>query len=205
MNRDYQTSYKILNLPHKTEWSEVKLAYRRQVQLWHPDRHQSSTEAHQRASERFIAASQAFEHIKRFYRENGHLPVIVEQPQTRQRGPSDADIERFCQSSERKPSKPRPTGVTFGRLCFGLGVGGLTVLAFIYISDYRARQSNVELYNSHKDTLDRHQPNPSNASDIGKVYWLNDLNRNFQQGNPLGASAPNVGESLERRMHETQQ
>ena len=103
MNQDYLESYKTLGLTHANSWDDIKLAYRRQVQIWHPDRHQDgSEEEYRESSEKFLAITTAYENLERYYKDNGKLPPIPEKPrpqvtpeESRTRKGEDTDFSIF--------------------------------------------------------------------------------------------------------------
>ncbi len=202
MPQDYQESYKTLNLSATAEWAEIKLAYRRQVQLWHPDRHQdSSDQEHKEASDKFLSVTSAFEHIQRYYKENGKLPPVAEKPRPQGRPAQNIDIDSLKQKSESRKKSGKKKNFSVGKLSLALLAGGLTVVAIVLVYDYRDQQEHQYRYNVDKPNLTKHKTAP----EYGSVYWLENINSDIKGGSMLGTTSKSVGDTMDQRMNETGQ
>lgn len=72
---DYAYAYRLLGVPPNCSLSVLKAARRRLVKSWHPDHFPAGTEKRRQAEERIKDINTAFEHLLRYYKEFGMLPV----------------------------------------------------------------------------------------------------------------------------------
>jgi len=71
----YTQSYETLGLRPEAGWKELKLAYRRRVREWHPDRFQGDDQRKKRADEKTKAINSAYKELSDYYRRHGALPL----------------------------------------------------------------------------------------------------------------------------------
>jgi len=69
----YQKCYDVLGVFHDDDWETVRLAYKKQIRRWHPDKFQDP-EQKSIAELRSKELNQAFQMLDEYYRENGALP-----------------------------------------------------------------------------------------------------------------------------------
>lgn len=72
---DFRRSYELLGLQPGNTWDDLQVAYRRQVQKWHPDRFEQQPELKPEAAHRMQALNEAFGLLEQYYREQGRLPL----------------------------------------------------------------------------------------------------------------------------------
>jgi DnaJ domain len=72
---DYAHAYRLLGVPPHCSLSELKAARRRLAKSWHPDHFPVGTEKRRQAEERIKDINTAFEHLLRYHRRFGVLPV----------------------------------------------------------------------------------------------------------------------------------
>lgn len=72
---DFKRSYEVLGLQPGSTWAELQIAYRRQVQKWHPDRFEQRPEEQVLAAQRMQDLNEAFAVLEQYYREQGRLPL----------------------------------------------------------------------------------------------------------------------------------
>ena len=74
MTHDFRQDYEALELDHGADWATARTAYRRQVNLWHPDRYTQQPRERVHAQQRFIQLTRSFDSLRNFYRANRRLP-----------------------------------------------------------------------------------------------------------------------------------
>lgn len=70
--------YILLNASPGCSWDELRLAYKKQIQKWHPDRFKTDTEEKIAAEDKIKNINIAFNYFLKYYREHQKLPSISE-------------------------------------------------------------------------------------------------------------------------------
>ncbi|MFN2308580.1 MAG: J domain-containing protein [Gammaproteobacteria bacterium] len=94
---DIAQCYATFDLEPGCSWAVLHASYRRQVQKWHPDRHQLEPAQQALAAQRMLAINEAFGMLARHYRQHGVLPG---QPAQEDAAPSQPAVD---------PEKNAPT------------------------------------------------------------------------------------------------
>lgn len=84
---NFQRCYELIGLPPGCSWEELQTGYRRQVQKWHPDRHEQDPEQQRLASQRMLELNEAYAVLSEFQRQYGYLPA---QPPSSESAPAPA-------------------------------------------------------------------------------------------------------------------
>ena len=74
MTHDFRQDYEALELDDRADWTTARASYRRQVNLWHPDRYAQRPRERVHAQQRFIQLTCAFDSLRNFHRANHRLP-----------------------------------------------------------------------------------------------------------------------------------
>jgi hypothetical protein len=71
----------IFNLDSSANDEDLKLAYRKAVKYWHPDRYQQATaETRSTAEQQMLSVNTAYQVLSRYYQEHGHMPGYFNPP-----------------------------------------------------------------------------------------------------------------------------
>lgn len=112
---DFIQSYTILELESDASWEEVRQAYKRQAQIWHPDRFPESSPEQTEAEEQFQRIRNAFTTIEEYVRNKGTPPLLDQllQEEELRAVQEQLESERHQESnseeaaSRNTPSKPQ--------------------------------------------------------------------------------------------------
>ena len=74
MSHDFRQDYEVLALDDGADWATARATYRRQVNVWHPDRYVERPRERVHAQQRFIQLTRSFDSLRHFYRANRRLP-----------------------------------------------------------------------------------------------------------------------------------
>jgi len=73
----FKDCYNILNLTPDTSWYEIRRAYKKLIQKWHPDRYEANSKEKSAADTKIKAINIAYDQIHQYYRNNNNtLPQI---------------------------------------------------------------------------------------------------------------------------------
>lgn len=95
--------YRILAADPGCTWEDLRTAYRRQVQKWHPDRYQQQPELAAEAAQRMLKVNAAFEQLAAYFERHGELPLKPPPAARPARG------RRAAADDEHAPRRARPT------------------------------------------------------------------------------------------------
>lgn len=70
---NYQQSYEHLGLDGNADWDEVKSAYQRLAQDYHPDRQKNG--GNPRTKDRFVNINVAYHSLREYHRKHSHMPA----------------------------------------------------------------------------------------------------------------------------------
>src|SRR5581483_2810167 len=82
----YKQSYETLGLQPGDGWKELKIAYRRRMREWHPDRFPGNDPRKKRAEDETKAINKAYKELADYHRRHGALPLAA-QPHAESRRP----------------------------------------------------------------------------------------------------------------------
>ncbi|MFK5893257.1 MAG: J domain-containing protein [Pseudomonadota bacterium] len=72
----YADCYRILGLTCGCNWSDVRLAYKKLIQKWHPDRYTDDSAEKSAANDRIKTINIAHQQLSTYYRKNNKLPEV---------------------------------------------------------------------------------------------------------------------------------
>ena len=72
----YGDCYKVLNTRAGCSWSELRKAYKVQIQKWHPDRFKDGSTKKEAAEEKIKVLNAAYQQLSKYYKKHNALPAI---------------------------------------------------------------------------------------------------------------------------------
>jgi hypothetical protein len=79
MTEDYLKNYLILGVRPGTSWKQLRQAYKKMVNAWHPDRFQQDARQKKLAEEKTKEITQSYKELAEYYKKHGVLPLPVEE------------------------------------------------------------------------------------------------------------------------------
>ncbi len=76
MDLSYEACYAVLDVPQDVTWGDLRRAYRRQIQKWHPDKIKYTKIDLKSAEQHFMAVQAAYSKLEQYYLINNTLPKI---------------------------------------------------------------------------------------------------------------------------------
>ena len=76
----YTECYKTLEIKQQYSWEEIRAAYKKLAQYWHPDRH-INTQKHTEAEKKFREINQAFRLLEEYVKSKGFPPAYSRDPE----------------------------------------------------------------------------------------------------------------------------
>lgn len=141
---EYKECYQLLGVDSDCGWADLRAAYRRQVQIWHPDRYAENSAERGLADERIKQINLSYSRLARYYREHGILPAVpperpITQPPLSEPPPDSATLQRERAFAARSEATSRPETRRFRpvALVLVLAVGYL----LIWLSDSMTEKS----------------------------------------------------------------
>jgi curved DNA-binding protein CbpA len=110
MTEDYLKNYRILGIQPGTSWKQLRQAYKKMVNAWHPDRFQQDARQKKLAEEKTKEITQSYKELAEYYKKFGVLPLPVEEeasPATDERTAHAAPAE--SPAPEVENPEPAPT------------------------------------------------------------------------------------------------
>lgn len=74
--------YRVLGIRPGTGWKQLRQTYKKQVNLWHPDRFQQDAHRKKQAEEKTKEITQAYKYLAEYHKKHGALPLPAEEPET---------------------------------------------------------------------------------------------------------------------------
>jgi len=74
----FEECYQILKIKPDCSWSDLRKSYKSQIQKWHPDRFDDKSDKKTAANEKIKSLNIAYNHVSKYFKENGSLPPIIE-------------------------------------------------------------------------------------------------------------------------------
>ena len=159
MTHDFRQDYEALELDDRADWTTARASYRRQVNLWHPDRYAQRPRERVHAQQRFIQLTCAFDSLRNFHRANHRLPF--EPIRTTRTPPADSPGQAAAGAADRPDEKAvleagilnaRPPAARgrrrtrLGRLIWPAAIASLVVgmLGLFLVLDRNARRATLE-------------------------------------------------------------
>ena len=111
MNREPEFSrfYKILGAEPGCSWREVRQAYRRQAQSWHPDRFPESSPERAEAEKKFVRINRAYQVLGAYWKQFGELPGQKQKTRTVDDEKHRTPGRTTGPPSQATTSRPTPT------------------------------------------------------------------------------------------------
>lgn len=79
MTENYIKNYRILGVPPGASWKQLRQAYKKLVNAWHPDRFQQDIRQKKLAEEKTKEITQSYKELAEYYKKFGVLPLPVEE------------------------------------------------------------------------------------------------------------------------------
>ena len=105
---NFNTWYRILGVDPGCNWDDIRAAYRRQVQKWHPDRFPENSSERSEADNNIVNITRAYRHLSEHYEKHGVLPgqrAPTADKSTRQS--PDVEYAPFWQTGQPEKNKKR--------------------------------------------------------------------------------------------------
>ena len=81
MTEDYLKNYRILGIQPGASWKQLRQAYKRLINAWHPDRFQQNIRQKKLAEEKTKEITQSYKELAEYYKKFGVLPLPLEEQQ----------------------------------------------------------------------------------------------------------------------------
>lgn len=78
MTENYLENYRILGIQPGASWKQLRQAYKKLVNVWHPDRFQQDARQKKLAEEKTKEITQSYKELAEYYKKFGVLPLPVE-------------------------------------------------------------------------------------------------------------------------------
>jgi hypothetical protein len=75
MTEEYAKNYRILGIPPDASWKQLRQAYKKLVNAWHPDRFQQNARKKKLAEEKTKEITQSYKELAEYYKKYGVLPL----------------------------------------------------------------------------------------------------------------------------------
>lgn len=82
MSDNHLRHYRVLGIQPGTGWMQLRQAYKKQVNTWHPDRFQQDAHRKRQAEEKTKEITQAYKELAEYHKKHGALPLSAEEPET---------------------------------------------------------------------------------------------------------------------------
>ena len=79
MTENYLEHYRILGVPPGASWEQLRLAYKKLVNAWHPDRFQQDHRQKNLAEKKIKEITQSYKELAEYYKKFGVLPLPMEE------------------------------------------------------------------------------------------------------------------------------
>ena len=106
MTEHFAKNYRILGIQPGDSWEQTRLAYKKLVNAWHPDRFQQDNRQKKLAEEKTKEITQAYKELAEYYKAFGALPPVTETAEA-------ADTERTS-SQKAYTTHPEPENLNAG-------------------------------------------------------------------------------------------
>lgn len=88
MTENYLKNYQILGIRPGANWKQLRQAYKKLINTWHPDRFQQDLRQKHLAEEKTKEINQSYKELAEYYRKNGSLPLMESLPEATPAGNS---------------------------------------------------------------------------------------------------------------------
>ncbi len=78
MIEDYLKNYRVLGIQPGANWEQLRQAYKKLVNAWHPDRFQQNSRQKKMAEEKTKEITQSYQELAEYYKRFGVLPLLHE-------------------------------------------------------------------------------------------------------------------------------
>jgi hypothetical protein len=198
MTGRYAENYLILGIQPGATWEELRWAYKKQINAWHPDRFQQDKSQKHLAEEKTKNITQAYNELAEYHKRYGALPLQVEMrpaPDANDLAPqSTHGFDTVAESQDTAPSATNATTVKpQGRQHHKRTPRSATVIALagaIYLSwqllpwelfdgpPEKVPQETTDIQQVQEENINSHQPATTNdkyfsvGSQLGEVYAI---------------------------------
>ena len=80
MTEHYLKNYRVLGIPPGASWKQLRQAYKKLVNVWHPDRYQQNARKKRQAEEKTKEITRAYKELAEYHKKFGVLPLTAEEP-----------------------------------------------------------------------------------------------------------------------------
>lgn len=197
-NQPFQECYKILNVTDKNNWNEVRKAYKKLIQKWHPDKFTENTQKREAADEKIKQINSAYNQLNTYYKQYGELPRVenncvtyddINDHQTHSDKTTNKQTQKtetpFNRTQSKAPIKPRKGKNT---ILFIILI--LSVICFSYI--YEDNESHNQYQKTKQKTL-------GDSNNKRQIYKNNDfILQNNSNNNEQTNNDPQINETKEK-------
>lgn len=78
MTANYRKNYRALGIAPGTNWKQLRQAYKKLINIWHPDRYGQDPHQKRLAEEKTKEINQSYKELSEYYKKNGALPLAAE-------------------------------------------------------------------------------------------------------------------------------
>jgi len=105
----YYDCYSILDMQPGCNWAELRSAYKKSIQKWHPDRFEDGSNEKLAAENKIKTLNIAYDHINKYYREKGKLPLVGEYKDNKNIDPATSSKVRKYSTQKQSPEENNET------------------------------------------------------------------------------------------------
>jgi DnaJ domain len=190
MTERYSRNYRILGIQPGVSWKQLRQAYKRLVNTWHPDRFQQDTRRRKMAEEKTKDITQSYKELAEYYKRFGVLPMDAEKtvtPMAEDITPQnvpDTPSERENQHTKPPAVTPMPWRSTLtGRIIVTVAV--ISVAYFMWLLIPSEQPDQLE-QNGNPPALEEHTDHPSDTPDDQYSSPQTSAEKQFTIGSSLG-------------------
>jgi hypothetical protein len=192
MTENYLKNYRILGIQPGVSWKQLRQAYKKMVNAWHPDRFQQDARQKRLAEEKTKEITQSYKELADYYMKFGVLPLPIEEEAPPVTGKSTVPADPVADmAAEAEISEPIPTAASTGdskrwmskrraRIIVSLALLGSVYYLWQYASWEHGNHTSVEAgpvaqapltAPEHDDTAP-HAKHFTTGSSLGEVYAI---------------------------------
>lgn len=109
MTGNYLKNYLILGIHPGASWKQLRLAYKKMVNAWHPDRFQQDVRLKKLAEEKTKEITQAYKELAEYHKKFGVLPLPPEElPAEKETAPARNNSADSATAAQASPSRKAP-------------------------------------------------------------------------------------------------
>jgi len=181
MNISYNSQYKLLSIKQSASLSDAKIAYRRLIQKWHPDRFDESSKEYAKAHDQFLKLTKAFDQLHAFHHQHARLPLESKINDKESEETFEIDLSRRNSNKGRNsPTRMKNSG---GIISFTIGLA--LCIFLVYSSNKESSTSDIK----------------AESYKTQSIHWNQQLDHDIGKGQYLGTTKTSVGDTLSRQLY----